>query len=179
MNKILLLCIIALLPLAASATYVPGLDVTSGYDIMISTGSCPAGFTEDTAMRGFYAVGNTATGTVGNSLGTAMTGTTIPDVSYTPAGTNGTVSITPLGTVNTPTYTVTGTLFVTTAGATAAATAINGTTIASGANTVTDVAHTFTGSSTTVGAETFTGTANTTLRSSVSPGKQVMFCKKT
>jgi hypothetical protein len=67
--------------------FSPG--VPSGFDL-ISFGSsvCPPGYTEDIAAQGFYLLGRSATGTVGNSVGSAIAGATPPDSSYTPAGTN-------------------------------------------------------------------------------------------
>lgn len=172
-----------------------GSAVPSGFDIIsVSQSACPAGYVEDTALAGVYFAGRPSGGAVGASLGTAMTGASPPDVSYTPDGSNGTVSFTPAGTnstasftpagtngtvsftpagtnstasftpagtINTPTYSATGTKFSTSGSGTAALTALMGTTIASGTNTVTDTARTFAGTSGTVPSETFTGTAGT------------------
>lgn len=126
-----MLCIFAsLLCFTAQATYVPGLDVQTGYDIVITSGSCPAGFAEDTAMRGFVVMGNSSGGTIGNSVGTAQTGAS-PTLPTMTAGT----------------FSATGTNLVSTAGAVPSITNFNSTAIVAGANTLSVPAQTVTSSS--------------------------------
>lgn len=169
MKKILLLL---LLPLTAVASYFQGPDV-AGHDVLVFSGSCPQGYAADTAAQGLYIVGKASNGTVGNSLGSAMTGASPPDTSYTPVGTNGTVSFTPAGTNGSVTVATTS---GSAAGALAGAyTQIGG--VGPGSS-FTVGAQTFTGSAGTVPAETFTGTANTTMRSTVAPAIYAIFCKK-
>jgi hypothetical protein len=83
--------LMALLLMAAStqinlATQVMGKlpaangGVPSGVELMISSGSCPSGYTEDDSFSGLYVLGTT------NAAGNV--GTTGGSTSYTPAGTN-------------------------------------------------------------------------------------------
>ena len=109
-----------------------GSSIPSGSILMISSGACPAGFTESATLNGTMPFGtlaangdvgttggsNTITPTVasltaaaqafsGNSATTSAVSAGTPagtngTVSFTPAGTNGTVSFTPAGTNNAP-----------------------------------------------------------------------------
>ncbi len=120
----------SIIPTLVNATYTPGLDV-AGYDIAITSGTCPAGFTEDTAMRGFLVMGNSSGGTIGNSVGTAQTGAS-PTLPTLTAGT----------------FSATGTNLVSTAGTVPSITNFNSTAIVSGAgNTLSVPAQTVTSSS--------------------------------
>jgi len=49
------------------------ISIPSGGNIIITSGSCPAGFTVNTALQGFFIVGTPAAGTLGGSKGSAMT----------------------------------------------------------------------------------------------------------
>ncbi len=91
-------------------------SIPSGFALVsFSASGCPPGFTEDTAAQGFYMLGRAATGTVGNSIGSAISGTAPADASYTPSGTNNAcptqIAVTTAGTINvcspafTPTFT--------------------------------------------------------------------------
>ena len=119
------------LPVANGGTgatsYVP---FSSGMIAFIASGSCPSGWTEQ-AFSGKYPLFTVAA----NSDVGATGGST----SYTPAGTEATA-----------TCSATGTKFTTSSSGTAALTALCGTTIASGANTVTLPAHTFNGTGATI-----------------------------
>lgn len=102
----------------------------SGMIAFVNTGSCPSGWTEQ-AYTGKYPL---------------MTVAANSDA----GGTGGSTAYTPAGTVSTPTMSATGTKFTTSSSGTAALTAMSGTTIASGANTVTLPARTFTGTPATI-----------------------------
>lgn len=102
----------------------------SGVIVFVDTGSCPTGFTEQ-AFSGKYPLFTVAAN--------ADVGGTGGSTTYTPAGTMGAASCS-----------VTGTKFSTSSSGTAAVTAMCGTTIASGANTVNTPAHTFTGTQATI-----------------------------
>jgi hypothetical protein len=147
-------------------------SLPSGMIVLIDSGSCPAGFTEDDALAGNYLLvtktANADVGTTGgsNSYTPAGTNSTVSftpagtngAVSFTPTGTNGTVSFTPAGSNSSTTVSATGTKFTTSGSGTAALTAFNGTTISNGTNTLTIPAETFAGAAGTVPAESFTGT---------------------
>jgi hypothetical protein len=138
--------------LLTSGTFVP-----AGGSLTF-LGACPGGWTEETALRGFYPVGVPSDGTVGNSLGIGMTGVSPPDVSYTPQGNNETVSFTPSGTV--------------------ACTAVNAQTpVAAIVVCDNSPAPTFLGDAGTVPAQTFIGTANPDMRENIAPLKYVRYCK--
>jgi len=79
--------------------------------------TCPSGWTEVTTYQGYSLWAQAASGTAGATLGTGRA-TNTTDA----AG---------------PTYSVTGTNLVTTAGTAPGATAISGTTLVAGANTIT------------------------------------------
>ncbi len=51
----------------------PGAGVPSGTSVLISSGSCPGGFVEETAARGRFIVGTPAAGTLGGTVLSAMT----------------------------------------------------------------------------------------------------------
>ena len=138
--------------LARAAFVSPGnpTSVPSGASVLVSSGTCPTGFVEDTAFRGRYLVGTPSGGTVGGTLGSAMTD--LADSSYTPLG-SGTIA------------TVSG----------GAAAASNGVGMLGGTLQTLTGAGT-TGAS--VGAVTFTGTAATTMRSTVAPTAQLLVCRK-
>lgn len=104
--------------------------------ILTDQSACPSGWTEVTTYQGRYVAAIAASGSAGDTLGSAIA-TTTTDSSG-------------------PTYSVTGTNLVTTAGATAGATAISGTTIAVGANTI---------------------TPPSTVRSSIAPSVSLRLCK--
>ncbi len=123
--------------------------VPSGYDIVATSGACPMGYAEDTSVQGFYLVGKTATGTIAGTLGAAMTGTTLPNSSYTPTGTNTATATT---------------------GNCATTNIAQGTSTANACKAVAP--------NLVVPAEAFTGAANATMRSTVAPAIQVMLCKK-
>lgn len=106
--------------------------------IMTDQSACPSGWTELTTYQGRYLAAKAATGSAGDTLGSAIA-TTTTDSSG-------------------PTYSVTGTNLVTTAGTVPAATAISGTTLAAGANTITPPA---------------------TQRSSLAPNVSLRLCKRT
>lgn len=74
--------------------------------VLTDQASCPSGTTEVTAARGRFLVGNPSGGTVGTTLGTALTDGA--DASYTPVGTNATSTVTPVGTNATSTVTPVG-----------------------------------------------------------------------
>jgi hypothetical protein len=63
--------------------------VPSGSILMVNSGSCPTGYTEDDTFNGNYLLGTQAAN--------SDVGTTGGSNSYTPAGTNGTVTFTPTG----------------------------------------------------------------------------------
>ena len=98
-----------------------GSSIPSGSILMISSGACPAGFIENTALNGSMPFGtlaangdvgttggsNTITPTVASLTAAAQTfsgsaATTSAVSAGTPAGTNGTVAFTPAGTNNAP-----------------------------------------------------------------------------
>lgn len=82
-----------------------GGGVPSGAIVMVNSGSCPAGYTEDDTFNTFYALGtSTAAGGVGTTGGST---------SYTPAGTN-----------SAPTFTGTAQTFATVAKGTSTSTAM-------------------------------------------------------
>ena len=130
----------------ASYNPISGLDV-------ITFGNCPAGLTEDTTARGFYLVGIPSGGTNGATLGSAMSGSTPPDVSYTPAGTNASTTLA-----------VTGTKMTTSGSGTAAVTTVGGITVSTASQNA------------TIAAETFTGTASNR-RSAEAPAIYARLCK--
>jgi len=170
-------------------------NVPSGVIVLISSGACPSGFTEVTALNGKMLRGTlAANGDVGGTGGNATitpTGTN-STVSFTPAGTNGTVSFTPVGTnaaisAGTPA----GTISALTTGADSSTTggvakAIAQTPTFTGSALGTHN-HTFTGTSGTVPAETFTGSsgtvpAETFTGNAIDPSPsyvKVIFCSKT
>jgi hypothetical protein len=86
----------------------------------------------------------------------------------TPAGTNSTASFTPAGTNGTASFSATGVDIGTTT-TSHTISVFNGTTIASGSNTLSVPAEVFTGAAGTVPAETFTGTALGTHTHTVTP----------
>jgi hypothetical protein len=192
MRKLSLSILLLLATLGAHASYFQGVE-TAGNDIVITSGTCPTGYTEDTALRGFYAAGNPSNGTIGNSLGSAMSGSTPPDASVTPAGsvaaptftgnsnTSSAVSAgTPAGTNAASTITVSaGNNVVSTAPNALAATAANATVVAPIFTGSALGTHTHTVTPTgTNSAPAFIGTANATMRSTVAPVKYVIYCKK-
>ncbi len=83
-----LVCALALMgqTIIQSGGGLPGTAV-----VLTDATSCPTGTTELTA-RGRFLVGNPASGTVGTTLGTAITNGA--DASYTPAGTNSAATFT-------------------------------------------------------------------------------------
>lgn len=86
--------------------------VPAGSILIVDTGTCPASYTEVSALNGKTLVGTLAAG--GNVGGTGGSDNITPQgtngtVSFTPAGTNGTVSFTPSGTNGTVNFTPAGT----------------------------------------------------------------------
>lgn len=72
-------------------------DVPSGSILLLNSGSCPTGYTEQSSLNGKTLVGTlAANGNVGGTGG---------NDNITPAGTNSTVSFTPSGTNSAPSFT--------------------------------------------------------------------------
>src|SRR5579859_7061966 len=69
--------------------------VVSGMIAFIDTGSCPAGWTEETNAGQYVLITQVANGDAGTTGGST---------SYTPAGSNATVSFTPAGTNGTAAF---------------------------------------------------------------------------
>lgn len=167
-------------PVAVNGTANPG--VPSGADIIMSSGvACPAGYTEDTTLAGFYLIPRPLGGKVGGSLGAAVSGSAAPaDASYTPTGINTAITAgTPVGTVSTPIFT--GSL--TTASATTSTPKLVVGNTAAGVAVQMTAAGTisppiFIGSVLSAHTHAFTGTTNTTMRSTIAPGIYVLLCKK-
>ncbi len=155
-------------------TVVAPAIVPSGSIVFRTSGTCPTGWTEVSALSGKTLLGTVnANGDVGTTGGSdSVTPTFTGSSSVTsaavftgssatssavsagvPAGTNASVSITPLGT-NAATATTGNCAATNLAIGTGATTACKAT-----APNLTVPAETFTGSSTTVGAQTFTGAA--------------------
>lgn len=183
-----------------------GASLPSGAVVLVTGTACPSGLVEDDTFAGRFPQGTTAAagdvGTTGGSTSYTPAGTvsqpTLTMNPYTPAGTVSQPTLTmnpytPAGTLSTTTITVTGTKMSTAANGTPAATALAGTTLANGANTITLPAPTFTGQPATltgtVSQPTFTGT-QATLTGTVSqptftgaaativpPYKKVLFCR--
>lgn len=164
----------------------PQFSFPSGFITLITTGSCPATWSEITSLNGKMLRGTlAANGNVGqsggndtitptiNSLNAAaqiFTGNSITSSAVsagTPSGTNSTGTVTPLGTNGSVSITPLGTNAATITSGNCAATNLA---IGTGATTackatapnLTVPAETFTGSSTTVGAQTFTGSSSIT-----------------
>jgi hypothetical protein len=51
----------------------PGAGVPKGASVLVSSGACPGGFAEDTTARGRFIVAAPASGTVGGTVGVALT----------------------------------------------------------------------------------------------------------
>ena len=147
--------------------------VPTGGIILIDSGSCPSGFTEDDTLAGNYLLitksSNADVGTTGGSNSYTPAGTNgapaLAMNSYTPAGTNGSTSFTPSGTVSAPSFTGTAQTFTVQGKATGSATDFTGPNPYTPAGTISQP--TFSGTAGTVPAESFTGTP-ATLTGSVS-----------
>lgn len=164
-------------------TWSCGSAIAAGTEILVASGSCPVGWTEDDTGAGGYLLVTTSTngdagGTGGSNSYTPAGSVSQPELSmnpYTPAGSNGAVSFTPAGTnawpASVPTFT--GTANQSTSSVSAGTPAgTNGTTTLSYTGTKFSTssgatyAPTALGGTTigasgsiTVSAETFTGTA--------------------
>lgn len=55
-----------------------GGNVPSGGSIIVTSGACPGGYTEDTTMRGRFLIATPAGGTVGGTYGSAHANVTAP-----------------------------------------------------------------------------------------------------
>ena len=136
-------------------------DSFSGEIVMIASGSCPAGFTESSALNGNFPRGTIAANA---------------DV----GGTGGTDTVTPAGTVSTPTFSgAQGSTSAVSAGTpagtngTASVATVTASKAGSSAGAFSTIGGVSPGSSFTVPAETFTGSAMATHTHTLTPSGTV------